>query len=106
MMEQMRAGGAYMDSLSDRDIQKWIHRADVLLAEQTNVAERTCGTPVPEDLKKLKILAIDVVLPDCVFFKWLGGMDHTSLIVQKQSNGEYTVTACYDDEHVRQLWPK
>jgi hypothetical protein len=95
-----------MDSLSDSDIQNWVGRADSLLAEQTNVAERIRDIPVPEDLKKLKILAIDVVQPDCVVFKWLGGFDHTGLIVQKGSNGTHTVTARYDDEHVRQLWPK
>jgi hypothetical protein len=106
MMEQTRVGRAYMDSLSDSDIQNWVGRADSLLAEQTNVAERIRDIPVPEDLKKLKILAIDVVQPDCVVFKWLGGFDHTGLIVQKGSNGTHTVTARYDDEHVRQLWPK
>jgi hypothetical protein len=106
MMEQMKAGRAYLDSLSDNDIQHWVSRADTLLAEQTNVADGIRHIPVPEDLKTLKILAIDVVPPDCVVFKWLGGMDHTGLTVQRSSNGQHTVTARYDDEHVRQLWPK
>jgi len=106
MMGQMRVGRAYMDSLTDGDIQNWVNRADALLVEQTNIADSVHDVPVPEDLKKLKILAIDVVPPDCVVFKWLGGMDHTGLIVRKGSNGEHTVTARYDDEHVRQLWPR
>ena len=106
MMVQMKTGKAYMDSLTDKDIESWVARADYLLAEQTNGTERVTDIPVPDDLKKLKVLAIDVLPPDCVIFKWLGGFDHTGLIVRKGSNGEHTVTARYDDEHVRQLWPK
>ena len=103
---QMRAGHAYMDSLCDADIQDWIARADKLLAEQTNSVDGVCQIPVPDDLKKIKILAIDVIFPDCVVFKWLGGFDHTGLIARRDTNGAYTLTARYDDKHTRQLWPK
>lgn len=103
---QMRVGHAYMDSLSDADIQDWIARADKLLTEQANSVDGVCQIPVPDDLKKIQILAIDVIPPDCVVFKWLGGFDHTGLIAQRDTNGIYTLTARYDDTHTRQLWPK
>ena len=106
LADQMRAGHAYMDSLSDTDIQDWITRADKILTEQTNVVDEVYQIPVPDDLKEIKILAIDVIPPDCVVFKWLGGFDHTGLIARRDTNGTYTLTARYDDKHTRQLWPK
>jgi hypothetical protein len=108
---QMSAGRHYMDSLKPDDIQIWIERSKKLQKGAT-LGSNSIGTygfgsdtPVPEDLKKLKILRIDV-FEDTVSYVWCGGMDHCELIVEKLSDGTYQVTAQYDDEHRRVLWPK
>jgi hypothetical protein len=106
MTAQMQAGRIFMDSLTDADIQKWIIRADTLLADQALNSQQVVNIPVPKNLSALKIGRIDVSVPDYVAFIWVGGMDHTGLIIQKDANGSHRVIARYDDEHEKQLWPK
>lgn len=109
-MRQVRAGRRLMDSLKDADIQKWIQRADTLLADTnmppTGYPPPIGYTPIPEDLAALGIQRIDIRPPDYVAFVWLGGIDHTELVIKKETTGEHAVIARYDDEHERQIWPK
>jgi len=105
---QEHAGRQYMDSLSSNDIQAWMKRSEHLMAgsKVTNTMDvyGIAGKPVPDDLKKLKIIEVDI-LPDRVDYKWCGGMNDTALIIEQGNNGQLKVTAKYDDEHSRVLWP-
>jgi len=64
---QMSAGRHYMDSLKPADFPTWIERSQELKkdAPSGSFSVGTYGggsdTPLPEDLKKLKILRVDVV---------------------------------------------
>ncbi len=106
MDRQMKAGKRYMDSLSETEIQPWIQRAEKLLAEHGHPFRPAGGVPVPDDLATLGILRIDVLPPNGVWFVWVSGLDHTHLAVERTAEGNHIVTACYDDETTRQLWPK
>lgn len=103
--KQMALGKTYMDSLTDDDIQIWISRAELLLNE--HYTDTSPGnTLVPTDLKELGILRIDVVPQDYVGFVWVGGIDHTELIIRREQDSTHTVLARYNDYEKRQLWPK
>jgi hypothetical protein len=104
---QMDAGRSYMDSLSSADIQRWIARSRSLQNElPRNQIELygIGGKALPEDMKKLNIISVEVS-PDRVAYAWMGGFDHTALAVERGDDGEYTVTAEYDDSNRRVLWP-
>lgn len=59
----------------------------------------------PADLQALGIVAIDLLPPDEVRFVWLGGIDHTALIVRREPTGGHSLVGEYNDETTRQLWP-
>lgn len=106
---QMRVGKLYMDSLSPQDIQQWIARTQAILsaAPVNGLSAYGAGEkPIPEDLKKLKIIRIDVLSPERVDYEWCGGMDHTGPIINREDDGHFTVTAEYDDLNTKVLWPK
>ena len=109
-MRQVRAGQRVMESIKDADIQKWIQRADALLPDtnmpSTSYTPPIGYTPIPDDLAALGIQRIDIQPPDCVAFVWLGGIDHTELVIMKEATGEHTVIARYNHKHEKQLWPK
>lgn len=103
---QMEAGRIYMDSLNEKNIEAFTQRSEKLLASHTTYTSID-DEFLPEDLTALKIIRVDVLPPETVYFVWAGGLDHTYLEVHKQSNGDYRVTAYYQDEEPsRQLWPK
>ena len=99
---QMKAGEKYMKSLNLQDVEIWINRADRFLAEY----DPEKGSTIPDDLKALRILHIDVDPVGYVGFMWVTGWDHTGLIVNKDTNGVHTVTAVYNDYEQEQLWPR
>ena len=110
MRLQMSAGTHYMNSLTPADIQAWIERTKTILQQRTpgksigaygNDAD---SKPIPDDLKKLKILRIDVA-ENRVDYVWLGGIDHTILEVDRKPDGTYQVIAGYDDYDSKVLWP-
>jgi hypothetical protein len=108
---QKSAGRECMDSLKPGDFQAWIERSQKL-QRNTPPGSNSVGTygagsdtPIPEDLKKLKILRIDI-LNDTVSYVWCGGFDHCEMIVEKLSDGTYQVTAQYSDGDSRVIWPK
>lgn len=129
MAWHMRVGKIYMDSLTPNEIQNWIARSKVILADYPNIRSdyyRSLGTPtpadskdeylvsaygqfksgrqLPSDLKKLGIGAIDMSA-NAVSYKWCGGMDHTELIIEKLEDGNFKCTARYNDENQRVIWP-
>lgn len=109
MRAQMRVGEVYMDSLTEKDVQKWIERTSALLSKYKPGTDSigTYGSrdkPIPPDLMELKIIRIDVD-ENRVSYVWLGGLDHTELVVQRMSDGSFTFTAHYNDISSRKIWP-
>jgi hypothetical protein len=111
MSTQMKAGQRTMDSLTEADIPLWVNRTEELLAKFDPRAE-TIGTygpggkPIPADLQLLKILRVDIYDSNTVGYVWLGGMDHTYLVIQRASGSNFTFTAHYNDKTNRVIWPK
>jgi hypothetical protein len=60
---------------------------------------------MPEELKQIKLLGINIG-KDYVTYVWLGGMERTDLEVKRTENGTFTITATYNEEESRVLWPK
>jgi hypothetical protein len=109
---QMQAGSAYMKSLKDGDIPRWIERSERLLAERNPAVHPigvydslSGGKPIPSDLQPLKIIRIDV-LEDRVLYVWMGGMDHTYLEARRLPDGTFTFVAHYSDYASEAIWPK
>jgi len=103
--QQMLAGQKYMDSLTEKDFQVWADRTQKYLSEFDPKADTIDSKPVPPNLKQLKIVRIDED-SNWVSYVWMGGMDHTELLVEKLANGSFQFTARYDDESNRVIWPK
>ena len=89
-----------MDSLTEKDIQVWVNRTKKYLAEFDPKADMIGSKPVPPELKQLKILRIDEST-NFVCYVWMGGFDHTELIVERMENGSFKLTARYNDEKER-----
>lgn len=104
MTSGMHTGQRYMDSLTDVEIQRWIDRTKDYLAHVDPNEYPIDARPVPSDLETLDIRRIDL-WPDRVVYVWVGGLDHTALIVRKTDRG-YMVVAQYNDYHSRVIWPK
>jgi hypothetical protein len=101
----MHAGQKYMDSLTEKDFQVWADRTQRYLSEFDPKADMIGSKPVPPELEQLKIIRIDED-SNSVSYVWMGGMDHTELLVEKLENGSFQFTARYDDESNRVIWPK
>jgi hypothetical protein len=99
-----------MKSLTEADIMQWISRTEKLLTEY-QPGGHPIGVygdgakPIPPDLERLKIIRIDV-LEDQVGYVWMGGMDHTELIVRRSPDGAFTLIARYNDARSEVIWPK
>jgi len=107
MIRQMKAGKAYMNSLTEKDFRTWISRSESLLSQHsgTNGIFFLRDANIPDELRTLHIKRIDL-LENGVRYVWVGGFDHTCLSVYRLPEGGYRITAQYDDSHGRQLWPK
>lgn len=99
----MDAAKKYMDSLTEKDIQAWIQRAQTDL-EADNPMDFTTRDASP-DLQKLGMTGIEEN-SNYIDYMWLGGMDYTALEVKLISNGVFRVTAIYTPYSNRILWPK
>ncbi|HEV2331468.1 MAG TPA: hypothetical protein VGY56_22015 [Verrucomicrobiae bacterium] len=100
--KQMDADKKYMDSLTDKDIQAWIQRAQYYIK---NPPTNDGMGPFPPELQKLGITGIEEQ-PGNVDFVWLGGMDDTALDVVQTSNGDFQVFAVYTPYTNRMIWPR
>jgi hypothetical protein len=94
-----------MDSLTDKDIQQWIDRSIQYLARYDSHLG-TGSFDSPPDLAKLRILRIDLLDSDRVDYVWCGGFEHTELRIERLEDRSFKVTAQYNDDHSRLLWPK
>ena len=101
----MLAGQKYMDSLTEKDFQVWTARTQKYLSEFDPKADVIDSKPVPPELKQLKIIRIDED-SNSVSYVWMGGMDHTELLVKKLEDGSFEFTAGYNDQSNRVIWPK
>ena len=111
MAWHMRAGSRYMDSLSESDIKAWIARSAALLdyRDTTNAQDIRVlrGADIPAELRDLGIKRIDVLLyVDIVRYMWVGGLDHTGLVIIRLKNGDFQVGAQYNDDNYEQIWPR
>lgn len=101
--KQMDDVKRYMDSLTDQDIQAWIHRTQTILKE--DAPGGFTNWDAPPDLKRLGITGIDESTNE-VDYVWFGGMDNTALDVVLTSNGNFQVFAVYTPYSNRMIWPK
>lgn len=101
--KQMNAAKKYMDSLTDKDIQGWIHRTQTILKEDDPKDFRT--RDAPSDLQQLGITEIREQSNE-VDYVWFGGMDDTALDLELMSNGDFQVFAVYTPYSNRMIWPK
>ena len=100
-----------MDSLTEADIPAWINRTKELLAQYDPQGQKIGvygpgGKVMPIDLQQLKVLRVDVYDSNRVGYVWLGGMDHTLLVVQRKDDGSYEFVAHYNDKRSSVIWPK
>jgi hypothetical protein len=110
MHSQMRTGQRYLDSITEKDIPAWIERTEKYLKEYdpNSTTVGVYGTkdrPIPNELRALKILRIDIS-QDSVYYVWLGGLDHTYLEVQKNNHGDFKFIGNYNDYSSKVIWPK
>jgi hypothetical protein len=98
---RMEAGQRYMDSLTPEMCRELAARSDALIASHGR--EPLDEMSLPPDLKALKILRVDVDVTEDgerrVCYEWMGGFDHTYLLVTKEKDGSFHFTGTYDDEH-------
>jgi len=110
---QMAAGRTYMKSLRESDMPAWIERSKHLLEEYRPEVgpvgvydDVTHGKPIPTDLRRLKIVRVDI-FKDAVCYVWMGGMDHTYLEARRlPGDGSTTLVAHYNDYESEVIWPK
>jgi hypothetical protein len=103
--QQMTAGRKYMDSLTEKDFLVWTERTQKYLSEFDPKSGPIDAKAVPVELQKLKIVRIDEG-SNYVGYVWMGGMDHTELLVEQMPNGKFQFTATYNDQSNRIIWPK
>lgn len=99
--EQMDTGIAYMESLTEHDVPYWIGISQNYLAQPCLAASTGCPIliedEIPADLRDLGISSIRVS-QDEVYYVWLGGMDHTYLLVRQEPNQSFSLIAHHNDE--------
>jgi hypothetical protein len=106
-ISQFNAGKAELDSLTPEKLKVWAARSEELWAKHGK-ADYDVGVyglgrrPIPRELAEIKIIRIDIG-EDLIEYVWVGGMDHTSLIVEKGSDGLLSFTAQYDDDRRKKL---
>jgi hypothetical protein len=109
--DQMSAGSAYMKSLKQDDVQRWIDRSKKFLSEYDSKSQSIGvygigGKPIPPDLQQLKIMRIDIS-PNQIRYVWMGGIGpRTDLEVDRLSDGSFTLTAHYSDSDSEVIWPR
>ena len=109
--DQMSAGSAYMKSLKQDDVQRWIDRTKKFLSECDSKSQSIGvygmgGKPIPPDLQQLKIIRIDIS-PNQVRYVWMGGIGpRTDLEVDRLPDGSFTLTAHYSDADSEVIWPR
>jgi len=112
MHSQVTAGQKYMDSLTEKDIQIWTDRTENILSgyepnDHSIGVYGMGGRPIQPELRKLKILRVDIVDKNQVRYVWAGGMDHTELEVDRLKDGSFKFIAHYDDgKDEKIIWPK
>lgn len=106
MSRQMDAGRAVLDALTEPELELWLARSEALWKKfegHYDMGVYHDGIrPLPSDLAALKLIRIDVY-DDSIYYVWVGGMDHCSLIVERKSDGYAYFTAEYSDDKRKEL---
>jgi hypothetical protein len=105
MHRQMEVGRKYMDSMTEKDFQRFIELSKPYLTAFDPKADPIGARSVPADLASQKVIRIDV-FSNAVLFVWMGGLDHTYIEVRRADSGEFVIDARYNDKVQKQLWPK
>lgn len=96
--EQMDVGIAYMESLTEDDVPYWIGISQDYLAQPCLPdCWEFLDDEVPADLRDLGIIHVRIYGND-VYYGWLGGMEHTHLLVSQESDGSFSLIAHHNDE--------
>ena len=109
--DQMSAGSAYMKSLKQDDVQRWIDRTKKFLSDYDSKSRSIGvygmgGKPIPPDLQQLKIIRIDIS-SNQVRYVWSGGIaPRVDLEVERLPDGSFTLTAHYSDTDSELIWPR
>jgi hypothetical protein len=103
--QSMAAGQIYMDSLTEKDIHIWEERTKKYLDEYVHGEADFYDKDVPLELRQLGILGVHKDT-NWVSYIWVGGFDHTSLEVERMTDGHFQFTAEYSDESNKVIWPK
>jgi hypothetical protein len=103
--ESMAVGQKYMDSLTEKDIQIWVERTKKYFDEYGQGEAEIYRKDVPHELRQLGILGIHKDT-NWVGYVWVGGFEHTSLVVERMTDGGFQFTAEYSDESNKVIWPK
>jgi len=107
MSSQMKAGQAVFNSLTPEKLKAWADRSERFWTI-TDKADYGMGVydtgrkPIPAELAALKIIRIDIG-KDYIEYVWLGGMDHTYLLIEKEMNGDLHFYAQYDESTRKDL---
>jgi len=104
--QQQLAGQKYMDSLTEKGFQVWAARTQKYLSNFSPTNWALVEEAVPSDLKELKIVGIYPESSNSIDYVWMSGFEHTMLIVERLTNGQFQFTAVYNDESNRVIWPK
>lgn len=104
MRIQQDKGEDFIKSLTKNDLENFIPWIDGLLISGSDVQEVSDGD-VPKSLSDGGALRVVRIPPNIVVISWLGGLDHTELIFEKENeHGSYTVRAVYSDENQEVLF--
>ncbi|MEO1093712.1 MAG: hypothetical protein AAFX01_02280 [Cyanobacteria bacterium J06638_28] len=99
--EQMDTGIAYMESLTEHDVPYWIEISQDYLAQPCLAASTGCPIliedEIPSDLRDIGIMSVRVH-QDEVYYVWLGGMDHTYLLVSQEPDQSFSLIAHHNNE--------
>jgi len=103
---------AYMNGLSSNDIEQLIRRSEALLMQGQGVPNpedafreprilysdgSSTHPPIPNEFSEMRVLNI-IVTANAVCYVWMGGMDHTNLLVKRDKTGNWTVDAYFSDD--------
>lgn len=103
----MQLGQTYLESIETEEMPDWFKHTEALLQAYPEGGQLgiTDSHPIPLALQELGIIRIDVE-SEAVNYVWLGGMDRTTLVLEKLETERYRVTAHYNKEVSKVIWPE
>ena len=107
--QQEKVGQRFMQSLSEKDLDGWVHWADEKMSCYERDHKADCvsiaNKDLPMELRRINVLRLDMST-NIITLVWVGGMGNTSLQFRKERDGTMRVVAWYTDESSRELYCK